>query len=284
LIESIEILIRHVPWLAAAWMTVTGASIGSFLNVVVYRLPAGISLWHPGSRCPSCHRPIRWYDNLPVLGWLRLRGRCRDCQASIAVRYPLVEAGLAVVFLSLWIQLVQRGLPAEFSAQELRVALLRFALSCVVLCVLVCVTLIDRDGQPMPWSLLWIGIAPAVLLQLAGPSRAQGVTLAVAGGEWLSLVGFGGWRAAHRAVSAGADRANPGSWRALATAAGLCTLQLGPRWGLGCGLLLIAGVPLSGWIASRYAGPGGRSSRGCALGAITLAVWLLTLAGASLGG
>ena len=75
-----------------------GASVGSFINVVVYRLPAGSSLISPPSRCPSCHTRLRIYDNLPVLGWLLLRGRCRYCRCSISRRYPLVELGTALLY------------------------------------------------------------------------------------------------------------------------------------------------------------------------------------------
>lgn len=74
-----------------------GGNLGSFLNVVVHRLPRGESVVHGGSHCPSCGSAIRWHDNVPVLGWLLLRGRCRDCGAMISARYPLVEAIGAVV-------------------------------------------------------------------------------------------------------------------------------------------------------------------------------------------
>ena len=75
-----------------------GLLIGSFLNVVIYRLPRGESLNRPASRCPSCGKPVKPYDNVPVLSWLILRGRCRNCGAPISVRYPLVEALTAAVF------------------------------------------------------------------------------------------------------------------------------------------------------------------------------------------
>ena len=68
-----------------------GLCIGSFLNVVIYRLPLGLSLVHPPSRCGSCETPIRWYHNVPVFGWLFLRGRCAACGARISPRYPFVE-------------------------------------------------------------------------------------------------------------------------------------------------------------------------------------------------
>src|ERR1019366_670453 len=74
-----------------------GALVGSFLNVVVYRLPRGESLVTPGSHCPSCSAPVKPYDNVPVLAWLWLRGRCRACRAAISPRYPLVEATTAAL-------------------------------------------------------------------------------------------------------------------------------------------------------------------------------------------
>ena len=77
---------------AAAVAAILGAIVGSFLNVVAYRLPRGESLAHPPSACPSCGTPIKPYDNVPVLGWLWLRGKCRACQAPISPRYPIVEA------------------------------------------------------------------------------------------------------------------------------------------------------------------------------------------------
>src|SRR5918911_207689 len=77
---------------AAVFAGLAGAILGSFLNVVAYRLPRGESLLRPGSRCPSCKTPIKPYDNVPVLGWLLLGGRCRACGVPIPVRYPLVEA------------------------------------------------------------------------------------------------------------------------------------------------------------------------------------------------
>lgn len=79
-------------------MFALGASIGSFMNVVVYRLPAGLSLVHPGSRCPQCKTPLAARDNIPIFGWLWLRGRCRYCGLPISARYPLVESLVACMF------------------------------------------------------------------------------------------------------------------------------------------------------------------------------------------
>jgi leader peptidase (prepilin peptidase) / N-methyltransferase len=74
-----------------------GALVGSFLNVVVYRVPRGLSVVHPRSACGSCEHEIRWYDNIPLVSWIVLRGKCRDCGAGIALRYPLVELGTGVL-------------------------------------------------------------------------------------------------------------------------------------------------------------------------------------------
>jgi leader peptidase (prepilin peptidase) / N-methyltransferase len=77
-----------------------GLAIGSFLNVVIYRLPARVSLSRPGSSCPQCDHVIRARHNIPVFAWLALRGRCADCRAPISVRYPLVELLTAIVFIA----------------------------------------------------------------------------------------------------------------------------------------------------------------------------------------
>jgi leader peptidase (prepilin peptidase)/N-methyltransferase len=77
---------------AAVIAAIVGALLGSFLNVVIWRLPRGESLVKPGSHCPHCGAPVKPYDNIPVLSWLILRGRCRSCGERISVRYPLVEA------------------------------------------------------------------------------------------------------------------------------------------------------------------------------------------------
>jgi len=81
-----------------AGAAVLGALIGSFLNVVIYRVPAGQSVVRPASACPNCGEGIRAVDNIPIISWLLLRGRCRHCSAPISARYPLVEVGTAIAF------------------------------------------------------------------------------------------------------------------------------------------------------------------------------------------
>ena len=87
---------------ALAFAAVTGLAVGSFVNVVVHRLPRGESLNHPGSHCPSCGHPVRKRDNVPVVSWVLLRGRCRDCAHPISPRYPLLELATA----ALWVAVV----------------------------------------------------------------------------------------------------------------------------------------------------------------------------------
>ena len=83
--------------------TILGASIGSFLNVVVYRLPAGLSLTQPPSRCPKCMTRLRKRENVPIVGWLMLRGKCAHCGTDISMRYPIVEMITALLFLSIFL-------------------------------------------------------------------------------------------------------------------------------------------------------------------------------------
>jgi len=87
-------------WFTHAMSLSFGLVVGSFVNVVVARLPQGLSVTKPRSRCPSCEKGIAWYDNIPVLSYLYLRGKCRHCKKSISLRYPLIELMTAVVFLA----------------------------------------------------------------------------------------------------------------------------------------------------------------------------------------
>lgn len=107
-----------------------GAAVGSFLNVIAWRVPKGESLFRPGSRCTSCGKSIEWYDNVPVLSWLVLRGRCRSCGSSFSFRYALVELVTALLFAG---ALLQNGLN------------LLFARDAVFISLLVCAVLTDLD-------------------------------------------------------------------------------------------------------------------------------------------
>lgn len=89
-------MIETLLWV---YVAIVGAAIGSFLNVCVYRLPEELSVIRPRSRCPGCETPIAWRDNIPILGWILLRGRCRSCGVKISPQYPLVELTTALVWL-----------------------------------------------------------------------------------------------------------------------------------------------------------------------------------------
>lgn len=126
-----------------------GLIIGSFLNVVIWRLPRGESLARPNSRCPKCGARIRFYDNIPVVSWLLLRGRCRNCGAEIAKRYPLVEALTGAVFLGI---ALARGVDDDL------------ALWLPLAAVLIAVAGIDLDHQIIPNKI----VLPAAIWGLVG--------------------------------------------------------------------------------------------------------------------
>ncbi len=150
-----------------------GLIIGSFLNVVVYRLPRGESLSHPASRCPGCGTPVKPFDNVPVISWLVLRGRCRTCRTPISARYPLVEAGTAVLAVAV---VLLRGADRD--------AWLGLAL----VLVLVPVALIDLDHRIIPNKItLPAAIAAIAIGALTRPEHLieQLIAGAAAGGFLL---------------------------------------------------------------------------------------------------
>ena len=151
---------------------VVGAIFGSFLNVVAYRLPRGESLSRPRSRCPGCETQIRAYDNVPVLSWLALRGRCRTCRAPISARYPLVEAGTGALCA---LVVLAKG-PDEDALLGLALVLL-----------LVPVTLIDLDHRIIPNRLMLIGavLAPALVLLSRPDALVEHLLAAVAAGGFF---------------------------------------------------------------------------------------------------
>lgn len=85
-------------WLALSFSIALGLVLGSFINVVVARLPRGKSIIRPGSHCPRCKKAVLWYDNIPVLSYLLLRGKCRSCKKSISIRYPIIELLTGLLF------------------------------------------------------------------------------------------------------------------------------------------------------------------------------------------
>jgi leader peptidase (prepilin peptidase) / N-methyltransferase len=153
---------------------VVGAIFGSFLNVVAYRLPRGESLSRPRSRCPQCQTPIRPYDNVPVLSWLALRGRCRSCRAPISARYPLVEA---VTGLLCGLVVLRYGFDEDA------------ILGLVLVLLLVPITLIDLDHRIIPNKLTLLGavLAPAILALTAPDAIPEHLIAAAAAGGFFLL-------------------------------------------------------------------------------------------------
>jgi leader peptidase (prepilin peptidase) / N-methyltransferase len=169
---------------------VFGSAIGSFLNVVVYRLPAGLSILWPPSRCPKCLNQLRLYENVPVFGWLWLRGRCNHCRSKISPRYPLVEAATGLLFVLIFWQFgvtVQTlGLWAFFSW-------------------LLALSLIDCDTMTLPNSLTRSGLLAGLVFQVTKglwPSFSpidsvnylvlDGILGAVVGLWLFDIIGFAG--------------------------------------------------------------------------------------------
>ena len=141
-----------------------GLIVGSFLNVCIYRLPRGASVAWPGSHCPSCGRPLAWFENVPVVSWLVLRGRCRMCATPISPRYPIVEAITALLFVAAY--------PAYGPGPLLAVRLL-------FVCALVVLFAIDLEHQILPNVItlpgIVIGVLCSVLLPPGWPSALLGV-------------------------------------------------------------------------------------------------------------
>ena len=93
-------LVAIPPAMLLAFVFLTGAAVGSFLNVCISRWPLNLSVVRPRSRCPRCERAITWYENLPILSWVALRGRCRGCHLPISIQYPAVELGIALLWVA----------------------------------------------------------------------------------------------------------------------------------------------------------------------------------------
>ncbi|PZF57361.1 prepilin peptidase [Curtobacterium sp. MCSS17_008] len=158
-------------WITAALAGVLGLAIGSFLNVVVHRVPAGLSVIAPASACPRCDHPIRRRDNVPVLSWVLLRARCRDCAAPISVRYPVVEAATAVLFV-----LVALVAPQPLAAATATGALGRTVMLGALLylmAVSVALSLIDLDTHRLPNAIV-LPAAVVLLVLLTGVSATSG--------------------------------------------------------------------------------------------------------------
>jgi leader peptidase (prepilin peptidase) / N-methyltransferase len=161
----------------ASMLGVLGLAIGSFLNVVVYRVPAGMSVVHPRSACPGCGHEITARDNVPLLSWMLLRGKCRSCHAPISVRYPIVELVGAVAFVgvALW---VVPGLLAAHDVASLVAGVLRAAALLWLAAITIALAIIDVEAKRLPDSIVLPSYAVAAPL-LMGAAAIEG--------DWIGL-------------------------------------------------------------------------------------------------
>lgn len=151
------------PAVAAALLFPFGACIGSFLNVVAYRLPQGMSLSHPGSHCPRCGTPIRWHDNVPIFGWLLLLGRGRCCKGAISPRYPFIELLTALLWSAIGYVYFQDHPRIELTQGAELLAWLFFYSNLMAL------SLVDLDHQIIPDRLSIGGTIGALIASAALP-------------------------------------------------------------------------------------------------------------------
>jgi len=182
-----------IPYeLFAAWFFCVGLCIGSFLNVCIVRIPDHRSIVVPPSACPSCSTPIRWYDNIPLISYLLLRGRCRDCRIRISPVYPLVELIGGLIFLSLFLR-------HSLSIEILRGTI--FLCCCVILFFTDLRHMILPDVVTLPAAaagLLFaaVGLAPVTFLDAAAAAVAGALTLLAINGLYYLIrrrhgMGFG---------------------------------------------------------------------------------------------
>ncbi len=161
------------PWFVLGFL---GLLVGSFLNVVICRLPAGESIVSPPSRCPGCGHRVRPFDNIPVISWALLRGRCRDCRGPISPRYPFVELLTGATF---------GVIGARFGFTPGSMFLLVFAAA------MVAVVFIDLDHQIIPDVITWPGLGLGLIASFFGPPHPVGALVgALIGGGTLFAIGF----------------------------------------------------------------------------------------------
>jgi leader peptidase (prepilin peptidase)/N-methyltransferase len=222
----------------AAWVVLAGAAIGSFLNVVIARVPAGESIVTPRSRCPGCGAPIAWWDNLPVLSWLVLRGRCRRCRAPISPRYLLVELAGAAIAFAAWRRHVPSGFPslaeAGGAAAELAFVDLLLALALIDLATWLL-------PNPLTWTLLGAGLVASALGVSPAPSLASSALGAAAGFGAFAAVAWIGKAVAKKEAMGFGDvwlLAGIGAWQGLAAL--LPVVMLASIQGSVVGLALVA--------------------------------------------
>ena len=174
----------HAVWII--FLFGVGACVGSFLNVVIWRLPRGESLIFPGSHCPKCGESIKWYDNVPLVSWFVLRGRCRSCKTRISPRYLLIEFLTAALV---------SGLYVCYFLLELREGIGAFAADwpilaghAVLLCGLLAASAVDADHFIVPLPVMWVCAAVGIIVAVAHPSSTMPAASPALGAASLAAV------------------------------------------------------------------------------------------------
>lgn len=191
----VEVMLWLFEALKVVWVAAVGACVGSLINVLVYRLPRGLSVVTPPSRCPACNTRLTWRENIPIFGWLLLRGRCRFCKSRISPEYPIVEAVTAALFgATYWLfyeagpgphvlgrfgamlgQIAPAWAGTHYGALASTWPMLVIVL--ILLGSLVAMTIVDAKTFTIPLVLAWTPTLVAVLIH---PLHAAAVSL-----EWM---------------------------------------------------------------------------------------------------
>jgi len=163
-------------WLPVLWVFAVGACVGSLVNVLVYRLPKGLPVIVPSSRCPKCDTKLTFKENIPILGWLMLRGKCKFCKQSISPEYPIVETIVAVLFAGTyllwyvavpnreWLGLEWGAIKPEWAKNGVMETWPAFTALMVLLASLVAMTIVDLKTYTIPLVLTWVPVCVALVL------------------------------------------------------------------------------------------------------------------------
>lgn len=171
-------------WIAVAFLFLLGLSVGSFVNVLIYRVPRRESVFAPPSHCPNCDTRIKWYDNIPLLSFVLLRGRCRACQERISLRYPVVELSGGVLFVAVFFKIAGiSSLPLTYPV------IAELAAGLLFVTVLLAIAYIDAEHQIIPNRIMYPAlILGPILLIIAAPANALTYLIGFAIGGGLLLV------------------------------------------------------------------------------------------------
>ncbi|MDR3619183.1 MAG: prepilin peptidase [Paludisphaera borealis] len=170
---------------------VVGSVVGSFLNVCIYRIPWQKSVIWPSSRCPRCLGTIAATDNVPIVGWLALRGECRTCGLPISKRYPLIEALVGLLFVGLYVTDVLCAARGDYG-QIPTASLATFAYHALLTALLVAATFIDYDLYIIPDQVTVTGMVLGLLIGTMSPDirPLPGTASSYGGGFWVGIVGL----------------------------------------------------------------------------------------------